>query len=333
MKIRVNLDIRSYDCIIERGILSNLKTYLDLNKKVLIVIDDNVDIKYLGDINDKNIFITKFHATEHNKSLESYQEIMKILLENNFSRKDTLVSVGGGITGDLCGFVSATYKRGCKFINCPTTTLSCIDSSVGGKVAVNFGDIKNSIGAFYQPSLVLIDPNVLETLPIRQYNNGLIEALKMGLIGDESLYNIFKKELSYKDHIETIIIKSLDLKRKIVEEDETETGNRKLLNFGHTIGHAIESLNLDSIYHGEAVGLGMLYMIEDDALRCEVKEILMKLNAYHSFENTTEDLIKKIMNDKKADNSSIDVVKVDKVASSRIKKVSFDELTSIINRG
>lgn len=329
MKIRVCLKERSYDCLIERGLLKEISKFLDNNHKAMFVIDNNVNTDYL-DLTYPNAIIYKFKASEHNKSIVSYLDIMKVLVENNFSRNDYVISIGGGVTGDLCGFVAATFKRGCKFINCPTTTLSCIDSSVGGKVAINFEGIKNVVGAFYQPSLVLIDPDVLYTLPQRHFFNGLVEALKMGLIGDQKLYSIFKYNDSscYINYIEEIIYRSLDLKRKIVEQDEKESSIRKVLNFGHTIGHAIESIHLDEIYHGEAVGLGMLYMIDTDYIVEEVKMILEKMNCCHQINDSESDLLKYIQNDKKADNGLIDIVRVKSVGTAYFKKIPLKDIFS-----
>lgn len=324
--ITVNTSQKKYDCIIEKGVLKNLCSYLDLSKRHLIVIDTKVDITYLDNLNHNNIYIYYFSSSEHNKSFESYKSILSFLLENNFSRDDVIVSCGGGVTGDLCGFVAATYKRGIKFINCPTTTLSCIDSSIGGKVAINLDGVKNVVGQFYQPSLVLIDPDVLNTLSERHFNNGLVEALKTGLIGDESLYNIFLTSTNYKEDIVDIIYKSLSYKKMIVEKDEFEKNERKLLNFGHTIGHAIESINLDNIYHGEAVGLGMLYMIDDDKLLNEVKGILQKLNINTDIKYEYDDVIAYIKNDKKASNDTIDIIRVNHPASSYITKVKIEEI-------
>ena len=169
--------------------------------------------------------------------------------------------VGGGLVGDLSGFVASIYNRGIKFINIPTTTLSMIDSSVGGKVAVNLNDTKNVIGSFYNPEVVIIDPNVLSTLPTRHYYNGLVEALKMGLCLDKDLYNLFKHDID--SNLEDIIKMSILAKKNVVELDPKEENLRKVLNFGHTIGHAIESSNFNDFYHGEAVACGMLYFIFD----------------------------------------------------------------------
>lgn len=331
MELKINLGERSYSCLIEKGILKTLTNYFPSDKKVLIIKDKNVDYKYLPSFSN-NVYIEEFEASEMHKSFEYYRKYIDVLIENNFSRSDIVCAIGGGVTGDLAGFVSSTYKRGCKFINCPTTTLSMVDSSIGGKVAINENNIKNIVGAFYQPSIVLIDPLVLETLPNRHFYNGMVEALKMGLIGDKSLYQLFKDK-RYCNSVEEIIYKSLDLKRKIVEEDEREQSVRKLLNFGHTIGHAIESLHLDEIYHGEAVGIGMLYLITDKSLKGEVEDILQDMKINTKIKINNNEIMKLIMNDKKATSTMIDIIKVDNVGEAYIERVEISSLVSILERG
>lgn len=329
MELKINLQERSYSCFIKRGILKTLTSFFGVDKKVLIIKDKNVSFDYLDDLKKNNVFVEEFEASEHHKSFEYYRKYIDILIEHNFSRSDIVCAIGGGVTGDLAGFVASTFKRGCKFINCPTTTLSFVDSSVGGKVAINENGIKNIVGSFYQPILVLIDPDVLSSLPVRHYYNGLVEALKMGLIGDEKLFQLFK-ENNYQNHLEEIIYRSLDLKRKIVEEDEQEKNVRKLLNFGHTIGHAIESLHLDEIYHGEAVACGMLYMIEDDVLRQEVKKIIEKMGIKTDIKIDKNEVIELIMNDKKASSSKIDIIKVKDVGHGYIKTIEISDFDIIL---
>ncbi len=194
------------------------------------------------------------HIVKHGEGAKSFavlEDCLTQMLRQNFSRKDLVIALGGGVIGDLAGFVAATYMRGIDFINIPTTTLSQIDSSIGGKVAINLDGIKNCVGAFYQPKMVLIDPLVLNTLPKRHFYNGLVEAVKAGLIQDEELFTLFERD---ELDIEQIIYRSLLVKKYVVEQDETEQGLRKILNFGHTIGHAYESYyQLHDYYHGECV--------------------------------------------------------------------------------
>ncbi len=261
MTVRMNLGENSYDIIVERSSLASADKYLNLNRNVLIVTDDGVPPIYSQTIAklSKNPILITLKQGEDTKSFESLQKLCSIMLLNGFSRKDCVVAVGGGVIGDLSGFAAASFMRGIDFYNIPTTVLSQVDSSIGGKVAINFEGIKNIIGAFYQPKCVLIDPDVLNTLPQRQISNGLAEAVKMGLTSDASLFELFENG-EIADNIEEIIIRSLNVKKSVVEQDEKEAGLRKILNFGHTIGHAIESNKFGELYHGECVALGMLYM-------------------------------------------------------------------------
>lgn len=178
---------------------------------------------------------------EASKSLKVYGQVLQAMLEFNMTRKDLLVAVGGGVVGDLGGFCAASYMRGIDFVNCPTTTLSQIDSSIGGKTAIDLGETKNIVGAFWQPKVVLVDFDALATLPRRHFVNGLAEAIKAGLIADPELFALFECEHP-EENIERIIYRSLRVKKNVVENDEHEQGQRACLNFGHTIGHGIEAV-------------------------------------------------------------------------------------------
>jgi 3-dehydroquinate synthase len=175
---------------------------------------------------------------EKNKNFETYKFLLEVLSENEFTRNDCIVAVGGGVVGDISGFTASTYMRGIDFYNIPTTLLSQVDSSIGGKTAIDFYGYKNTVGAFYQPKAVVIDPDVLKTLPKRQLNNGLCESIKMAATSDKELFNLIKNGGAY-DNIETVIEKSLKIKKAVVENDEKEVGLRRVLNFGHTVGHAV----------------------------------------------------------------------------------------------
>lgn len=210
------------------------------------------------------------------KSFPVFEDVCRKLLALKFGRRDLLIAVGGGVVGDLGGFAAACYMRGIRFVNMPTTSLSQIDSSIGGKTAINLDGVKNSIGAFYQPELVVADPDVLSTLPRRHLNNGLVEAVKAGLIGDAALFSLFEETDVYS-RIDEIIYRSLCVKKRVVEQDEKETGLRKTLNFGHTIGHGVESVyGLSGLLHGESVAVGMLPMIGNSALRERVRKDFQK---------------------------------------------------------
>ena len=254
MIISINLGEKSYDIILQRGAVKNAGKLLgiDSDRKVLIVTDSGVPQEHVDAVassfKKKNIFI--FPEGEKNKNFDTYRSICETLMDLSFTRKDAVVAVGGGVTGDMAGFAAATYMRGIDFYNIPTTLLSQVDSSIGGKTAIDLGRIKNIIGAFHQPKRVIIDPDVLSTLSERHLRNGLAEAIKAGIIMDAELFRIFEKGEAV-EKIDEVIERSLRVKKRVVEEDEKETGLRKVLNFGHTIGHGIEaSVPFGELYHG-----------------------------------------------------------------------------------
>ena len=250
------------------------------------------------------------------------------MLDNNFSRKDCVVAVGGGVVGDLSGYAAASYMRGIDFYNIPTTLLSQIDSSIGGKTSINLGNVKNIVGAFYQPKKVLIDPDVLSTLPERQISNGLAEAIKMALTSDRELFDILEKE-DIKEKIEKIIIRSLNIKKNVVEQDEKESGLRKILNFGHTIGHGIETSS--ELYHGECVALGLIPMC-DEKIRTRVIEVLKKCNLYNLINFDWNKITEAAFHDKKANGEFVTVTTVPKVGSFELKTMKCNEVIEMAKR-
>lgn len=333
MILTVDLKDRSYPIVLERGCIHQLKNYLNTARKSFVISDEGVAQKWkdelMNQLEDAVLFVVP--QGEGSKSFVWYEACLKEMLKQGFHRKDQVIALGGGVVGDLAGFVAATYMRGIDLIQIPTTTLSQIDSSIGGKVAINAEGIKNCIGAFWQPKLVLIDPQTLSTLPKRHVVNGLIEALKAGCIQDAELFRIFEEE-NVEDHLEEIILRSLKMKKRIVEEDETEQGIRKILNFGHTIGHAIESSQMGKLYHGEAVGLGMLMITEDDEIRSRIKACLLKLNAPSEFKVNADQLFSLLLMDKKAQKQSVDVVAVHKIGNASIETRSFQEMKELLSR-
>ena len=239
-KLTMNLGERSYDIILKNGALENLYQFARLDRKVAVVTDSGVPAEYAQRVADqcRESTIITVPQGEASKSFKILETVLRQMLEFNMGRGDLVVAVGGGVVGDLAGFAASIYMRGIDFINCPTTTLSMIDSSIGGKTAVDLGDTKNIVGAFWQPKLVIVDPATLSTLPRRHYINGLAEAVKAGLLADPELFAIFEKG-DIDTQISEIIYRSLRFKKNVVEQDETERGMRKALNFGHTIGHGI----------------------------------------------------------------------------------------------
>lgn len=246
-------------------------TALGYNKeqRICIVTDSNVEPLYAKEVQTllketfETVIVHTFPAGEANKNLETVYGLYETLIEAHFDRRDLLVALGGGVVGDLCGFTAATYLRGIDFVQVPTTLLSQVDSSIGGKTGVDFLQYKNMVGAFYQPKLVYMNLSVLKSLPQKQLVSGMGEIIKHGLIKDAAFYEWLNAHhddiLSLQPEIiEEMVARSCDIKREVVEIDPTEKGDRALLNFGHTIGHAIEKLCDFSLYHGECVGLGMI---------------------------------------------------------------------------
>ena len=243
--------------------LSSLALNRQKPRKVFVITDTNVSEIYLDDLKSQLKKLNfEFHyyiipAGEFSKSLKTVENIYEKLSSDLISKNDIIISLGGGVVSDISGFVASTYKRGIKLINIPTSFLAMIDASIGGKNAVNLNSGKNLVGSFYFPDLILIDYNFLNTLPKKELNSGISEAIKCGAIFDEKLFSILEKE-KFEDNIENIIYRSILVKKKLVEEDRFDSGKRMLLNFGHTIGHAVESLcGYKNISHGEAVSVGM----------------------------------------------------------------------------
>ena len=288
-KLNINTKTQKYPIIIGRGLLNNIPKLLKNNSlyftKCLIVIDNKIKkkiiLRILKKFNKKNIITFLFNANEKNKNQKNVDKILAVLLKNNFQRNDCLISVGGGITGDVSGFASSIYKRGINFVNIPTTLLAQVDSSIGGKTGINTSFGKNLIGSFYQPKLVISDIDFLKTLPKREIICGYAEIFKHSLIFEKKFFSFLDKNaneiLNLKSpFIEKSIVKSCEIKKIIVELDEKEKSLRKILNFGHTFAHAYESsLNYSKrLNHGEAVLLGIY-----SAISFSLKfKLLSKLN-------------------------------------------------------
>jgi len=330
MRIHMDLQENSYDIVVQRGILHKASDELNLNRRVLVVTDSGVPAEYshLLASQCKTAITVTVETGEHSKSIEMFSMLLKKMLDSGFSRKDCVVAVGGGVVGDLAGFVASAYMRGIDFYNIPTTLLSQIDSSIGGKTAINFGGVKNIVGSFYQPKKVLIDPELLKTLPPRQISNGLAEAVKMALTSDAELFGIFENG-NIEENIDEIIIRSLNIKKNVVEQDEKEAGLRKILNFGHTIGHGIESsANLAGLYHGECVALGIIPMCSEK-IRPAVIEVLKKCRLYNLIDFDWDKITKAAFHDKKADGDSVSVTLVPEVGSFELRTLKCSEVINM----
>ena len=330
--VRMNLGTDSYDIVVRRGVLSEVGAELDLDRKVLVVSDDGVPDQYADEVmaQAREGYRFVFPAGEESKSLFTFEDILKHMLRCGFSRKDCVVAVGGGVSGDMAGFAAACYMRGIDFYNIPTTVLSQVDSSIGGKTAVNLDSVKNIVGAFYQPKKVLIDPEVLGTLSRRQISNGLAEAFKMACTFDEKLFRFFIEDDAFKG-IDSVIERSLELKRDVVEQDEKEGGLRKVLNFGHTIGHGIESTLLEgTLHHGECVALGMLPMCAPE-VRKQLEAGLVKLGLPTKFNFNEDAVLEAIAHDKKSSGDRISTVYVPEVGKFEFRDLSISEIRELLS--
>ena len=271
-KLEINTKSKKYKVVVGSNLLKNVSRILKEENihvdKCLILLDKNIPIKFKSlltkNLNVKNKLVYNFSISEKIKNYKSINKIHEILFKYKFNRNDYVISFGGGILGDLAGFASSTYKRGMKFINIPSTLLSQVDSSIGGKTGINNKYGKNLVGSFYQPEIVLSDVKVLNSLPYREIVCGYAEILKSSLIDGYDSFSFLNKNLSKilnleTNYIERAIINSCKLKKKIVEKDEKEKKLRKVLNLGHTFAHAYEStLNFSKkLNHGEAVILGI----------------------------------------------------------------------------
>ena len=327
MILRVNLPRDSYDIILERGCLDKAGELLNLRRKCLIVTDRGVPAQYAQRVaaqcSDATIYTIE--QGEKSKSIANWQKLLEAMLDKGFTRTDCVVAVGGGVVGDLAGFVAASFMRGVDFYNIPTTLLSQVDSSIGGKTAIDLDGVKNIVGAFYQPKKVLIDPDLLKTLPDRQISNGLAEAVKMALTSDSELFDIFENK-NIAESIDEIIIRSLNIKKNVVEQDEKEAGLRKILNFGHTIGHGIESSgNLEELYHGECVALGIIPMCAE-SIRPRVIDVLKKCNLYNLIDFDWEKIGEAMFHDKKADGDTVSVTMVNEPGKHEIKTLKCNQI-------
>ena len=343
---------QKYPIFIGSNLVSKLPKILNNNsikfEKCLLVIDRNVPYtmikKIRNSIKNKKIFTYSLKANEKNKNLNTTNNILKVLLEKNFSRQDCLFAIGGGITGDISGFAASQFKRGLQFINIPTTLLAQVDSSIGGKTGVNTKFGKNLVGTFYQPKLVIADINFLNSLHVREIICGYGEILKHSLISDKRFFKFLKKELSNilnlrSPFIEKSIIESCKIKKKVVEKDEKEKNLRKILNFGHTFAHAYEaSLNFSKkLNHGEAVILGMKSAFEfsynkkfitykefDTAIKhLNNSHFPISIKRYFTIKKINQ-IVSFMMRDKKNNSKNIKLMLIKKIGGPIIEKEFSD---------
>ncbi|MCQ2087165.1 MAG: 3-dehydroquinate synthase [Bacilli bacterium] len=331
MILNVKAKDHSYNVVIEKGCLAKAKEHFKLDRKVMIVTDSNIPKEYIDTVftQCKEAHVFTFKAGEKSKNFDTYKSILMSLFENKFSRRDCVVAIGGGVSGDMAGFAAATYMRGIDFYNIPTTVLSMVDSSIGGKTAIDLDGVKNIVGAFYAPMGVLVDVDVLKTLPEREVNAGLVESIKMSLTCDANLFDFISKQKDLMENIETIVTRSLEIKKHVVELDETEHSVRQILNFGHTVGHAIETHEQGKLLHGECVGLGMVAVTKGE-VKEKIVKILKKYNLPYEYNIDKNELIALIAHDKKASESFVNLIKVESIGDYVIDRIKISDMEALL---
>lgn len=346
--LKVNAS-KSYEVLIGDGLINSVVELVSpvcKSKKVAVITDDIVDSLYgrvvLNSLSKAGFAVSKmvFKNGEGSKNVATLSDIWEFLAENSFTRSDMLVALGGGVVGDMTGFVAATYMRGVNFVQIPTTLLAAVDASIGGKTAIDLVHGKNLAGAFWQPSLVICDCDILRKLPKNLFNDGMAEVIKHGILRDETILECVERG-AILDELEQIIEKNLMIKSWYVEEDEHDYGIRQQLNFGHTVGHAIEKISNFTLSHGQAVAYGMIIesrianrmgICSNEALeRIErvVKPILSEMNCYDASQ-----IVVLMRTDKKSDADNVHIIlpkRIGDCASYTFSYKQMEDLLSHIN--
>ena len=353
-QIQIKTISKNYKIFIENGSIEKyLKSKSIYNTKVFIIVDNKIAGKIERIVkNKKKVVLIKIKGSETIKSIEVYWKVISKLLQKKIDRSSTIISIGGGTVGDLCGFISNTILRGVKFSLIPTTLLSQVDSSIGGKNGINSKYGKNLIGTFYQPDIVIIDPTILRSLPLKQLRSGYAEIVKHALINDKNFYIWLKKNLKNilllkKNPLCYAILKSIKIKKRYVTSDEKEklvnSSSRAMLNFGHTFGHALESINKyrSNLTHGEAISIGMILATKISYRMKNIKKSELDDIIYHfkqaGLPYSTKSMInnklyKAITADKKNTNNKINLILLKKVGKAYYKRgLNITELKNLIN--
>lgn len=339
---------KEYKVIIDKDILNDSGKYIKEivgGRIAAIITDDIVDSLYsktvVESLTEQGYIVQKyvFENGEKSKNVSTYISIVNFLAEHKLSRTDVVVALGGGVVGDMAGFAAATYLRGIKFVQIPTTLLAAVDSSVGGKTAIDLEVGKNLVGAFYQPSLVICDYLTLDTLKPETFSDGCAEVIKYGIIASKELFD--KCMEGIRKNIEEIIYECVKIKRDIVAQDEFDTGLRQLLNYGHTIGHGVEACSGYNITHGKGVSIGMvaitkaaveLGMCSEDVL-AKLKECLALCNLPLETNFSANELYEVMLSDKKINGTSINLVIPIEIGKAVLHKVKTTDLKKYLYKG
>ena len=334
--VSVNVS-KNYDVIISSGLLAEsgerIKSICG-GSKAVIVTDDIVNGLYADTVEDSlksagySVARFVFNNGEHSKSTENYLALLHILSRENLTRSDVVVALGGGVVGDLAGFAAATYLRGIKLVQIPTTLLAMVDSSVGGKTAVNLPSGKNQVGVFYQPDVVLCDYDTLATLPQEVFRDGCAEVIKHAVIRSEELFKLLQQPI--EDNIEEIIARNVTIKRDVVALDERDTGIRQILNFGHTVGHGIEKHSGYTVTHGSAVAIGMVAESKGTACQAEIIEMVKRYGLPHATDITAEQIIEAAFADKKRNGDKITLIVPERIGKCDLKEFTMDEYGKLV---
>lgn len=331
----------NYEVKIGSGILESIGAEVKniTSGKVLVVTDETVAPLYLATVyqlltqEGLNVSTASVPAGEASKSLEHYVNLLNILAAKKLTRTDAVIALGGGVIGDLAGFAAATYLRGIPVIQVPTTLLAMVDSSVGGKTAVDLPAGKNLVGAFHQPSLVLCDPEVLSTLPDETFRDGCAEVIKTAILFDKELFAHLREHGTAFDR-EYVITRCVQHKRDVVCKDEFDTGERQKLNLGHTAAHAVEALSGYRTSHGQAVAIGTAIMARAFCPQAdEILSVLEKFGLPTHTDFSPEALTNAALSDKKRAGDSITIVVPDKIGSCSLRKIPVSELLTVIKAG
>ena len=332
---------RSYDICISDGFDSLAECIKKEYTAALIVTDSNIypiytnEIKKIIETKTKKTGVCVFKAGEKSKNICTIQKIYDACFENNLDRKSVIIALGGGVCGDMAGFAAATYLRGIKYIQIPTTLLASVDSSVGGKTAIDLECGKNLAGAFHQPSAVICDTNTFNTLSSDQIACGFAEVIKYGILYDRDFFGgLLQRKYSYEE----IVAKCVNFKREVVEADETEHGGRKFLNLGHTLGHAVEKLSGYTLTHGAAVAVGTIMISKisehfgfaEEPMTNLISDIFKKYNLPTDFHASTDEIINIAMNDKKAESKDITLVMPRKIGKCTLEKTDYETFKKMV---
>ena len=341
--VHINVS-KSYDVMIGHSLLGKIGDYLANNAikpcKICIISDTNVFPLYGALVSDTlsasgyNVVSYVFPAGEANKNANTYFEILSFLAEQHFTRTDAVLALGGGVVGDLTGFVAATFLRGIRFVQVPTTLLAMVDSSVGGKTAIDLPAGKNLVGAFYQPSLVICDLDALNTLPKSIFCDGCAEVIKYSVLYDEALFNHLNDHALNFDR-EYVISRCVELKRDVVTEDEFDNGNRQKLNLGHTIGHGVEAQSNFTVTHGQAVAIGMAIITKATCkeIYSKLVDVLEKFNLPTTTHFTAKELFFSALSDKKRSGNTINLIIPKRIGECIIQQVLVNNVESLIEEG